>query len=156
MEQIYKFDEKLKQINSYFFLMLAIPKYLSLVIGFCFMLFPIGEPLIMFAAWEMLGLAFLFHLRPYLHMKQNGKFVSIYKILKQTPIKKSVYRQARYHRMASFLLKSFAFSLLLQFAGLLLDKNMTIQSILYSVSYVVLTFASFALIGALEIWWNSR
>ncbi len=103
MDKMKKFDERLKNVNSYDFLMTNVCKYFFSVIGVFFMALYIRDSIPMrIGTYWLIYYAVYLHVKPYLYTKNGEQKVSVYGIMRDIPINKKDYVKSRINHMIDY------------------------------------------------------
>lgn len=161
MEQMKEFDKRLQEADSYQFLMCRVLKIIFTILGGALMLFPAAAEdmdmtLALFWTFYALGWAVRCHMTSYLYVKQNGKTVPVYGILKQTPVKREIYIKARRKRLFAYLGKMGLAALVLQLIGTAAACGFQLRPLLLGAGYVAVLFAVLLLLELFDISWSAK
>lgn len=158
MEQMLEFDRRLKETDSYRFLMSKFVTCIFTVLGSMMTLLPVEKETgsVLFFSFWMLGMAVTFHMTPYLYVNQNGKNISVYGVLKQTPVERKVYIKARRKRLVAYWRKLGIAALALQTIGTIAGCGFEFKPLLGGAVYVITLFAGLLLAGLGEISWSAK
>lgn len=156
IEQIKKFDVKLKKLDDYNVLMMNLAKYLFLFFGCVFMVMPASDKDfgLAFAAPALyfLDMAMIFHLSPYLQIKDKGKQIPIYEKLKWMPVSKKDVIKVRQSYLLQFCIKVGIIIFFGQQLGALLSGCFNLMNICYPIVMWLLLVGS----GSLYIYGGFR
>ena len=156
MEALHKFDEELKKVNDYDFLMLKIVKGTLIRFG-CMIIFVAADNLkLSLLSIQMFAFALILHWKAYNYVAINGKQVAIYQVLRHTPLTKEVFLKDRYQKLKNFLFKLGIACGILKLLGLLLAKNFALKAIAIHFGWLALIFILMALISIWEIKRSTR
>ena len=127
MNAIAEFDKQLKIAYRDDFMMLRIVTIMLLVICCPLCAIPIATDAFsippIFQIFLLMILAAYLHMQPLMYVKKNDRLISIYRIIRQTPITKEDYIRSRTQYLNKFLIKVGGVCLLFQLIGNLLVKN---------------------------------
>lgn len=156
MEALHKFDNELKKVNDYEFLMLKIVKGALITFG-CMIIFVAADDLkLSLLSIQMFAFALILHWKTYNYVAINGKQVAIYQVLKHTPLTRETFLKDRYEKLKNFLLKLGGACVILKLLGLLLAKNFALKTIAIHFGWLACIFALLALISVWEIRRSTR
>lgn len=156
MEKINEFDNYLRKINDYNILMFNFCKYIFLTLGCCLMFIPLYDVAMVVCPFSLLIFGMFFYINPFLYIKEGNANISIYKVLKHTPVSKKTYLHHRIKCFFGFWIKIFIISTVFQIIGLILGSKITIKEGLLSVLYVILLFIILFLSGICQILISTR
>ncbi len=156
MEALHKFDEELQKLKDYDILMTKIAVYMLAFFGLIFLIFPELDTVVCFMSWEMLMLSLSLYLKSFLYVNIDKKAVSIFNILKYTPISKEIYLKDRYAKLKGFLFKLSKWCIATKILGFLLFKETNIKTITTSFLWLLFMFIMFTLCGILTIKSSTR
>ncbi|MBE5961881.1 MAG: hypothetical protein E7256_10985 [Lachnospiraceae bacterium] len=138
MNQIKEFDKRLRKTEDVSFVIAKCMGWIFGVIGCFLMILPlsgntIGEMLDNLALLPifLLSMTVLIYLSPYMRIKQGGRTVSIYKILKFLPVGKEEICQVRMEYLNHLVLRIGVIIFIMQQAGAMIDKSSSIGNVLY-------------------------
>ena len=143
MEELAKFDGDLKKLNDYNLLMTKIGINILAVFGYMILLIPDLDTPLYFFTFEMLMLSLSLYLKQFLFVTIDKKPVSIFQILKNTPISKEVYRKDRYNKLKCHILKMGGWCIGLKSLSLILSKETNPKTILMSFLWLTAMFIFF-------------
>lgn len=156
MEQLDKFDKELKRLNDYNLLMTKICINMLAVFGYMMLLIPDLDTPLYFFTFEMLILSLSLYLKQFLFVNIDKKPVSIFQILKNTPISKEVYRKDRYNKLKCHISKMSGWCIGLKSLSLILSKETNPKTIFMSFLWLAVMFIFFVIFGAIDIERSTR
>ena len=149
MNQVKEFDKRLKKTEDVSFLMAKVMTLIFGTFGCFLMLLPLTgsninamvENLALFPIL-LLGMAVLVYLSPYMHMNQNGKNVSIYKMLRFLPVERKEICQVRKEYLNKFIVKIGIISFTFQQIGAVLDHSWSVGNVCYPIIVIALAWGA--------------
>lgn len=160
MEAIKKFDEYLKQMNSYYILTCNVLKYIASAFSIGIMIiFPVTDEdwFINFYLLVFFCYAITLHIRPYLYIKQNKVTVPICKLIRDTPIRRKEFIHSRLNYLYSFVAKiAFGCVTVRTFSILVLEDTLTLERVAISLLGISLFLGIATCIAVLDIYNTSR
>ena len=109
-----------------------------------------------FMVWTFLWGCVMGHIREKCYFMQNGKRVSVYKIIGSTPVNRKMYIKNRCSYLYSYLIKFAATAEFMMLIGLLIEKEFNFAGILRTLLILVIYFVSFVGFGVLDIYMSTR
>ena len=153
-----RFDEEFKQANSYEILGIKLLKWIFTFLGMVLMITVpyTDEKVVPFMVWTFLWGCVMGHIREKCYFMQNGKRVSVYKIIGSTPVNRKMYIKNRCSYLYSYLIKFAATAEFMMLIGLLIEKEFNFAGILRTLVILVIYFVSFVGFGVLDIYMSTR
>ncbi|MCM1162361.1 MAG: hypothetical protein NC412_14235 [Roseburia sp.] len=154
VEQVKSFDRMRKELDSYYFLMYSMEKYIFLFIGCALMMLPVleGDLIVYCVSAFLLSMSADFHLSPYQRVKENGKIIGIYEKCKRLPVSRKDIRKVRREYLFQFSVKIGIAALLSQLFGAALAGKVSFWNVLYPVAVWLLVLG----VGNLDIFFETK
>lgn len=158
MNALGKFDDEFMKANSYEILGTTIIKWIFTFIGMGLMItVPYAEEKIVgYMTWASLGVCVMSHLKKVCYFMKEGKKVSVYKILRRTPINRKMYIENRCRYLFSYLIKFAVVAEVMQIIGLLIEGRFDAWGILRTLVILAIFFAGYIVFGVLDIYMSTR
>lgn len=158
MNALAKFDEELKKANSYEILGIKVLKWIFTFIGMGLMItVPVtDEKMVPLMTWSFLWVCVMWHIREKCYFMQDGKRISVYKIIGRTPINRRMYIENRCKYLFPYLIKFAVAAEVMQIIGLLLEGRFDVQGILKTLVILVIYFVGYIVFGVLDIYMSTR
>ncbi len=158
MDALTRFDEEFKQANSYEILGIKVLKWIFTFLGMALMITVpyTDEKVVPVMVWTFLWGCVMGHIREKCYFMQNGKRVSVYKIIGSTPVNRKMYIENRCKFLFSYLIKFAATAEFMMLIGLLIEERFDVWGILRTLVILAIYFVSFVVFGVVDVYMSTR
>lgn len=158
MNALARFDEELKKANSYEILGIKLLKGIFTFLGMALMITVpyTDEKVVPFIVWTFLWGCVMGHIREKCYFMQNGKRISVYKIIGRTPVNRKMYIKNRCSHLYSYLIKFAAVAEFMMLIGLLIEKEFNFAGIIRTLVILVIYFLGYTVLGVVDIYMSTR